>query len=172
MKVDVKSEFGKGFVVCLSKFYQHFGYDSLTNIRFCEKMMKLSKEDIEKVISGNPPANLNYGTERSNAFKFFYTKEISVWGSAEKAMNQKVSLWANGASDHLYEIEVPKGKRWDRFREPVKKLQNIALDMGHGAGLNGTKLYTLKNIDALQEVTEELLLLIDMMLGLKADWGE
>ena len=44
--------------------------------------------------------------------------------------------------------------------------------MGHGAGIMGTRLYTLKDVAAMENVTKELLIAIDTMLGLKPDWGE
>jgi len=168
----MKSEFGKGLVVCLCKFYQHFASENLRNAYFCAKMLELSEEDKEKVMSDNPPSHLNYGTTANNNFKFFYTKEVQIWGSVEKAMSQKITLWANGASDHLYDIKVPKGKEWNVIRKAVKKLQNAGLEMGHGAGIMGTRLYTLKDVAAMENVTKELLIAIDTMLGLKPDWGE
>jgi len=167
-----KSEFGKGLVVCLAKFYQHFANQTLKDAYFCDQMMGLPEEDRKKVISDNPPPRLDYGIDTNSNFRFFYTKEIPIWGSAKNVISHRITLWANGASDHLYEIGVPKGKDWDKIRNIVEKLQNIGLDMGHGSGLMGTTIYTLKDVDYLKKLTEKLLLLIDMKIGLKADWGE
>jgi len=167
-----KSEFGKGLVICLAKFYQHFGNDTLSRLYFYNKIMELPEEDRQKVISDNPPAHLDYGKETNNMFKFFYTKEIPIWGDFETAISSQVNLWANGASDHLYEIEVPKGKDWDEIRKLVKELQRKGLDMGHGSGLLGMVAFTLKDVEFLQELTEKIFLLIDLKLGLKAEWGE
>ncbi|GAI24302.1 unnamed protein product, partial [marine sediment metagenome] len=33
---------------------------------------------------------------------------LKTTGSVEKGLSHLIELWANGASDHLYEIEVPK----------------------------------------------------------------
>ena len=166
-----KSEFGKGLVICLSKFYQHFGTDSISRIYFYTKMMKLSEEDRQEVISDNPPSRLDYGREMNSMFKFFYTKEIPICGSYEEALSSQITLWANGASDHLYEIIVPKGKEWNEIRTLAKELQNKGLDMGHGSGLLGKTSFTLKDLEYLRELTEKILLLVDLKLGLKADWG-
>jgi len=82
-----------------------------------------------------------------------------------------VSMWANGASDHLYEIEVPKGKEWDSIRRKVKKLQNKGLDMGHGSGLMSDR-FVKKDADELIKLTREIALMIDRKLGLKPQEGE
>ena len=47
----------------------------------------------------------------------------------------------------------------------------IRLDMGHGNGLMGKKIYSLKDVDKLRNLTEKALVMIDKKLGLKADWG-
>lgn len=134
-----------------------------------------------------------------------YLKEINIckealssyYGNEEKALNQGITLWANGASDHLYEIEAPEGKEWNEVREKVKILQDSGLEMGHGIACytRGT-IYALKDVERLRELTEEILMAvnnklklnfhfaesqeldikmlikIDKKLGLKPDWGE
>ena len=44
--------------------------------------------------------------------------------------------------------------------------------MGHGDGLMGNRIYSLKDVDELRDLTEEILVMIDKKLGLKADWGK
>ena len=83
---------------------------------------------------------------------------------------QAISMWANGASDHLYDIEVPKGKEWDSIREQVKKLKDKGLDMGHGSGLMSDK-FTQKDADELIKLTRKIALMIDRKIGLKPDEG-
>ena len=56
-----QSEFGKGLVVCLSKFYQHFGTEQLRRIYFYKRCSERPEEEQEKIRTGNPPANLDYG---------------------------------------------------------------------------------------------------------------
>lgn len=83
---------------------------------------------------------------------------------------QAVSMWANGATDHLYEIEVPKGKEWDSIRRKVKKLQDKGLDIGHGSGLMSDN-FSKEDAYELQKLTREIAVMIDKKLGLKPDEG-
>ena len=166
------SEFGKGLVVCSAKFYEHFSNRAIQKIHFYNQMMKLSKEKQYLVISDNPPSNLNYGPDKNSDYKFWKTKIVPIYESAEKALSAEITTWANGASDHLHEIEVPKGKKWDYIREKVKWLQNYGLNMGHGAGLMGEKQYNIKDLRKLRIATEQLFVLIDKKLGLKPNIGE
>lgn len=83
-----------------------------------------------------------------------------------------VNLWANGATDHLYDIEVPEGKDWDEIRGLVKELQDVGLDMGHGGGLRGDTKYTKEQAVALIEKTRKIALLIDIKIGINPDEGE
>ena len=131
--MNEKSEFGKGLVICLVKFAEHF--------------MKLQNdlETYKKMHKQNP--------------KLF-------------AESHAINMWANGASDHLYEIEVPEGKEWDSIRKKVLGLQKTGLDMGHGCGLMGTKKYTKEDVFKLMDLTREIALDIDKKLGLKAEIGQ
>jgi len=92
--MDNKSEFGKGLVICLVKFAEHF--------------MKL--EDCLR----------QYAEMREKHPDLFTEQEA-------------VEMWANGASDHLYDIEVPEGKDWDEIRIKVDDLKSLGLQMGHGS---------------------------------------
>ncbi len=84
-----------------------------------------------------------------------------------------VSIWANGATDHLYEIEVPEGKDWDEIRVKVKEVQDTGLEMGHGmSNLMGCTRYTVKDAYRLIELTRDVALLIDKKLGLEPEMGE
>lgn len=121
------------------------------------------------MISDNPPPNCNYGKSVTDNIKYFLACEYKVHGSFKEGMSSMVTLWANGATDHLYEIKAPKGKEWNKIRKLVKVLQNDGLEMGHS--FNG-KEYTLKDILALWELVKKICLLIDEKLGLSPDWGE
>lgn len=113
-----ESEFGRGLVICLVKFAEHF-----PNITWSEK--------------------------------------------------QDWSVWANGASDHLYDIQVPKKWKDTELDRLVRELQDKGLDMGHGKGLLGNIKYTVKDIIELRDLTHKIALLIDQYSGLKkiADVG-
>lgn len=186
MKKD-KSKFCRDLIASLVKFYQHF----------INKYFKKEKSEFGK---GLVVCLVKFHQH----FLPEYLKEISICKEAlssyygeEKALSQGITLWANGASDHLYEIEAPEGKEWNEVREKVKILQDSGLEMGHGVAryTRGT-IYALKDVERLRELTEEILMTvnnklklnlhfeesreldikmlikIDKKLGLKPDWGE
>ena len=165
-----ESEFGRGLVVCLAKFYQHFSNDSIARIKSFVNFSKRPENEQEKIISDNPPPSLQYGSINQE-FKWWLTQTVPIYGSKEDAISSNIVTWANGASDHLYEIKAPKGKEWKEMRKIVKELQEKGLDMGHGNGLMGKAKYTYDDIISLQNLTEKALLLVDEILGLKPDWG-
>ena len=114
-------------------------------VKFAEHAMKL-RDDLElynKMVSDNP--------------KLFDESHA-------------VEMWANGASDHLYEIEAPEGKDWDDIRIKVDDLKTLGLKMGHE--MFGCSQYKADDAWALQELTREIALLIDEKLGLKPDLGD
>lgn len=167
-----KSDFGKGLVVCLAKFMEHFAGDQMRQLSHRVFLLKKPKYQQKIILSGNPPPSLNYGKDKTEDFIFFINKMVPIWGSIKATISHDVTLWANGASDHLYEIETPKGKNWEAIRKIVKELQDKGLEMGHGRGLMGGKIYTVDDIYELGDLTRKALLLIDKKLGLKPDWGE
>ena len=81
-------------------------------------------------------------------------------------------LWFNGASDHLYELEIPEKWKDKEIGIKAKELQDLALDIGHGDRMmkpENTKEDFIKCI----ELTKELGLLIDKELGInpiKGTW--
>lgn len=166
-----RSEFGRGLVICLAKFYEHFGTEMLARIHFNKQCSDMSEEDQEKIISSNPPSHLDYGRNKNDSYRFFKTKSVPIYGSVEKTISGDVTLWAKGASDHLYEIKAPSGNEWKEIRKLVKELTHKGLNMGHGDGLMGSRVYSLEDVDELRNLTEKILVMIDKKLGLKVDWG-
>jgi len=116
------SEFGKGLVICLVKFSQH--YEGLAH----------NLEHLQGTISEDHIATMNM----------------------------------DAASDHLYEIEVPKGREWTTIRKKVEYLQDKSLEMGHGIT---DKNYTAKEAWELYHLAGNIALLIDKKLGLKPEEG-
>ena len=108
----VKSESGKGLVICLVKFAEH-------------------------------------------------SEELKI-------PSTNIYLWANAASDHLYDIEVPEGKEWDKIRGKVKELQCKGLEMGHRPGAKPS----FKDALALKNLAQDIALMIDRKLGLKPQRGQ
>jgi hypothetical protein len=117
-----QSEFGRGLVICLVKFAEHF---------------------------------MSY----YHILKSYERVEI----------RNAIQIWANGLSDHLYEIEVPDGKDWDEIRQRVTKLKKFGLEIGHG--FTG-EIYAKKDIQKLLDLTRDIALLIDKKIGLTPDIGK
>ncbi|MBA7565284.1 hypothetical protein ES695_13640 [Candidatus Atribacteria bacterium 1244-E10-H5-B2] len=183
-----KGKFCRDLIVSLVKFYQHL----------IDKYFKKEKSEfgkglvvcLAKFYQHFSPEYL----ERINICKGAFS---SYYGNEEKALSRGITLWANGASDHLYEIEAPEGKEWNEVKEKVKILQDSGLEMGHGiACYTKDIIYALKDVERLRELAEEILMAvnnklklnfhfeesqeldikmlmkIDKKLGLKPDWGE
>ena len=74
----------------------------------------------------------------------------------------------NAASDHLYEIEVPKEWQKTKIGKMVKELRSYGLEMGHG--FTG-KSWTEEDVDRAYSMCQEIALLIDRKLGLKPEKG-
>lgn len=123
MSTEEKSEFGKGLVICLVKFAEHF-------MLFGRQMEEYKKAGI--------------------------SNESSC-----------IEVWANGASDHLYEIEIPPEWKNTEIGTKVSELKNLGLEMGHGFKCKHTK----KDVDKLFNLTQKIAILIDKKLGLEPDIG-
>jgi hypothetical protein len=80
-----------------------------------------------------------------------------------------VEMFFNGASDHLYEIEVPKDWLGTDIDIKVKELQSLGLEIGHG--FTGKK-WTKDNFNKAYELLEDIALLIDVKLGLTPQKGQ
>ena len=84
-----------------------------------------------------------------------------------------VELWFNGASDHLYELQIPNNLS-QKLKNRLKEFQNKCLNWGHGFGMDGWK-YGKPSIDkkiwAINEA-KELLMEIDKFYGIKVIKGE
>jgi len=183
-----RSKFCKDLIVCLVKFSQHF----------INKYFKKEKSEFGKgLVVCLFKFYQHFSPEYLEIINIYKKALSSYYGNEEKALSRGITLWANGASDHLYEIEAPEGKEWNEVREKVKILQDSGLEMGHGvACYTKGAIFTLKNVERLRELAEEILMAvnnklklnlhfeesqeldikilikIDKKLGLKPDWGE
>lgn len=79
-------------------------------------------------------------------------------------------LWANGASDHLFELKIPKQLEGTPLGKEILAFKEKWLEIGHGYG-EPSKGATKKEIyDALQQckkMTLEIAAEIDKALGIK-----
>ena len=163
-----KSEFGKGLVICLVKFAEHFENDMIRKTLRYSNFLSKSEEEQKLIRSKNPPNNLDYG-RINKEFDWWMTKMVPIRGTPEKTLSNEIELWLNRASDHLYDIEVPKGKKWDKIRKKVDKLQSKGLEIGHGFT---KKIWKKEDVNELQNLTREIALDIDKLIGLKPDIGQ
>lgn len=167
---EEKSEFGKGLVICLLKFATHFSNSHARDISRIQQYLEKSEEERKLILSEHPPDNLNYGEEYHQKVRYWVEKTNDYHqGDITASISQDLEMWANGASDHLYEIEVPDGEDWSEIRSKVEELQNLGLKMGHG--FIQDNLWVLGDYFKLRDLTIEIALLIDKKLGLKPEEG-
>jgi hypothetical protein len=156
------SEFGRGLVLPLVKFVEHIDDRMADSMIFIATMyLPKSKADRALMLSSNPPDHLDYGFPYMEHAKNFEKVYIKVWGDEKKARSSMITLWANGASDHLYDIRVPAKLKGTDIGKKILLLQSLCLDMGHGKGLFNTKVYTFKDFLRLRKLAEEIALMID-----------
>jgi len=82
---------------------------------------------------------------------------------AEKAYSCWLETWANGASDHFYDIQIGDGILPKKLTNRIRKLQEKALEIGHG--YTGKK-YTSKDFEWLFDESEEICMEIDKHIGI------
>ncbi len=163
-----KSEFGRGFIYCLTMFAIHFENSQAKNIR--NRHFLMTKENRTEYLTDSPPINKDYGFNED--VKWWYEKIVPIYGSWEKALSSDIETWANGASDHLYEIETPKKWRGTEIERKVLELQDFGLEIGHG--FTG-KTYTIDDFNKLKKLVSEITKLVDEKLGVEqidAIYGE
>jgi hypothetical protein len=157
MKNPEESEFGKGLVVNLVKFSEHLHHEGrLHQIMAVDRWIK----------NGIKEEGISSDSESINQFKRI---ELRVYNEPNKALAHLIEMWANGASDHLFDIQVPKGWRNLVVAKRIRELRDLGLKMGHGFT---DTLWTADDIHKLQRLVEQISLAIDKKLGLKGDWGQ
>lgn len=89
---------------------------------------------------------------------------VDIWVSEDEgaAYSRAVELWANGASDHFYDLD-------EKAPAPLKELASLTLKMGHG--FTGQK-WTKADMDRVRELWRESCLAVDRMLEVEPDWGQ
>ena len=168
-KEKTGSEFGKGFVYCLCLFAQHFENDIAKSIGNYAFILGKSKEEKELILCDKPDDKHNYGF--NSKVKWWLDHIVPIFGSPQKALSHEIDLWANGASDHLYEIEVPISMKNTPIEEKVKRLQDKALLIGHG--FVSEDIYNIEDFYDLKKLTNEIMFLVDKELGvnpIEAEW--
>ena len=158
-KKGIKTDFGRGLVICLVKFSAHFDnwmWRHIQHVDFFYHRLKGNRKKLDHY-------------DRSIADSVAFAEiTMPIWKTAEKWISQEIELWANGASDHLYEIKIPKEWEGTKLAGKIEKLQDLGLKMGHG--FTG-KSWTFNDLENLRKLTEEVSVLIDKKISLRPDKG-
>ena len=98
-----------------------------------------------------------------------HERDEMVWGTEgrkiEKLLKRDIAdLWFNGASDHLYELEIPDWLPLN-IKRRLAKLQNKALHWGHGFDIKAKP--TKKDVAWALDEAKKLLRLIDNFHDIK-----
>jgi hypothetical protein len=96
--------------------------------------------------------------------------ENSMAAKNETLGRETYDLWFNGASDHLYELEIPKQWEDHEIGKKAKELQDLALDIGHGSRM--MQIIDKSEFTKVVELTKEIALLIDKELGVEPIKGQ
>ena len=170
---DTGSEFGKGFLYCLAMFITHFDNSTADRLNHIQFVMSKPQEERDLILIDNPDDRHNYGWNKD--VKWWIEKIVPIYGNWERAFSSDLTTWANGSSDHLYELECPEVYKGTEIEKKVEELRDLGLDMGHGRGLMGEAQYTWENFVYLKKLTAQIFKLVDEKLGvevIEARWGE
>ena len=154
METASRSEFGAGIVVCLAKFSEHLSNDWARRIARFQWWSELddAQRDRKRVEATKYP--------RGDIARWLLDVEI---GNIMEGLSHLIELWANGASDHFYELD-------DRAPAPLKELAAFTLKIGHG--FSGEE-WTWDDWQTIWRLWEESCLAVDRQLGVEEpDWGE
>ncbi len=156
------SEFGKGLVVCLAKFSEHLSGRQARWVTSCHQWMQMS----EAKRAGMEAGARQYPTGDSAAFVAdLAVARIHVdmgHGDWDSALSKAMELWANGASDHFYDLD-------DSAPESLKELASLTLKMGHGYTQT---TWTWDDWLKVHELWEKSCRELDERLGVQSDWGK
>ena len=126
----IKSEFGKGFIYNFILFVHHIDnlmHRRLYNISF---ILKKSQEERSKILCDNPKPRYDYGKDINEEVKWWIGTIVPIWGTEEKALSKEITLWMNGAKDHLYELEIPEKYKNHKIGKLCVWLKDFCLEMG------------------------------------------
>jgi len=156
----MESEFGRGLVYNLVLFANHFSNEQARKIQRIHFVMSKPKKERDKILVPTPDSSHDYGW--NSEMILWYKKLVPIFGSAKKALSHEIEMWANGATDHLYEIEVPKKFEDTNIAELVKILKEKGLKIGHGFA---DTIWKHEDFLELIELTKTIAIEIDKKIG-------
>lgn len=148
------SEFGRGLVVCLVKFSEHLSSKWAQAVAAHIYWQELDDEHRAKALAEARKFPVGDMAQRLSLLK------IGEW--SEHPLSECLRMWANGASDHFYELDASASK-------PLKELAALTLRMGHG--FDGT-VWTVEDWQRMWKLWQEATLELDRRLGITPDWGQ
>ena len=161
-----KSEFGRGLVINLVKFAEHFNSSMSQRIN--------DVHTFYKQLEGDPEKLEQYDRRLRDNVRMFQDIELKVSKEifpqydeithVRKSFSRLICLWANGATDHLYDMIVPKRWKGTELEKKVGELRELGLTMGHG--FTG-RIWTYSDFIKLLDLTKEIAMMIDANIGLK-----
>lgn len=155
------SDFGEGVVIPLIYFTKHLDNDQAQRIHGVAYWFQLGKP---------PVASLAGKYDRSLVDAAQYFNAIRGSRGDDVELSHMIELCLNGASDHLYGLQIPSSFPPD-LKGKMEELRDKALKMGHG---HSQTIWTIDDFDRLWDLTKEIALGIDQqVLGIEdADAGE
>lgn len=158
-----QSEFGAGLVICLVKFAEHLvGWHQYERIRFANRWLGMdeSERDQKRAEAEKYP----YGDTVRCYGEFLNGRMLEIYETPEQMLSSYITLWANGASDHFYDVDR------ERAPESLVKLADLMLEMGHEVR---EKIYTMDDLAEAENLYRQAAFDLDKALGVEApDWGE
>jgi hypothetical protein len=155
-----ESEFGAGIVVCLAKFAEHLGRNEwnarVYNTKRWIDMSESERDSKRREIKQSP-----HGDAARDYGLLIATERIEI--DPVTHMSSAIEMWANGASDHFYDLDR------DKAPESLCKLADIALAMGHGYERHD---WSYDEYLDLLEIYKQACIDVDKMLGVEPDWGQ
>jgi len=149
------SEFGRGFIQQLLYFVEHFGRADVQEIYSLHRHQQgeISLEVLERSCPG-------------------VVTTLQVYKDIGEALSSKISLFLNGASDHLYDLVIPESLPKD-IQEKAKELRELAVDLGHGRGLMDKSVCTMENFQKIQRLSFDVARMVDILVfDVDVDEGE
>jgi len=140
------------------KFFEHFSNSQMQRIWHVQSWLKNKEIDLSK-------CDINHRRDVES----FQRIELAIHGTDEKAFASMVETWANGATDHLYDLRIPKQWQKTELAKNVTELRNFGLRMGHGFTREN---HTYDAIEKLRNLCQKIAVEADILIGIKkGDWG-
>ena len=146
-----KTEFGRGFVYSLVLFAMHFDNEMARRIGGIQLLIR----------QGVIPEHLAEEAKKAGVF-------LMPGDTLEQNLASAIESWANGASDHLYEIVAPE-QAPQEIKDMATQLRDLGLQLGHGFQRD---LCTWENYLKLRKLTCDLAMMVDISFSVLVDEGD